>query len=458
MPTMSNHLTSDIEAVIHPYTNLATHRDTGPLIIERGKGVYVYDHRGRRYIEGLAGLWCTALGYGNQEMIEAASEQMSRLSFSHLFGGKSNDPAIALAEKLKDMLPAPTSKILFCCSGSEANDSQIKLLWYYNNARGKPQKKKIISRSRAYHGVTVATASLTGLPANHADFDLPIDRILHAGCPHYYHHGEPGESEADFALRLARELEALIEAEGPETVAAFIAEPVMGAGGVIVPPDRYFDHVQDVLAKYDIYFIVDEVICGFGRTGNPFGSQTYNLKPDSISVAKALTSAYAPLGALTVPEPVYQAMLDESRKIGIFGHGYTYTGHPLCCALALKALEIYERDQIFQSAAEKAPQFQARLRALGDHPLVGEARGVGLIGGLELIADKDKRTPFDPKSLVGGKVSKACEEEGVIIRAIGDTLAICPPLIISEDEIDELFDGIGRGLDAVLQSLGREAA
>lgn len=458
MPAPSNLSTCDIEAVIHPYTNLATHRDVGPLIIERGQGIYVYDHRGRRYIEGMAGLWCTALGYGHEELIEAAREQMSRLSFSHLFSGKSHDPAIELAEKLKDMVPAPASKIFFTCSGSEANDSQIKLVWYYNNARGKPNKKKIISRQRAYHGVTVATASLTGLPANHADFDLPIDRILHAGCPHYYHNAEPGESEADFAQRMARELEALIEAEGPETVAAFIAEPVMGAGGVIVPPERYFEHVQDILAKYDIYFIVDEVICGFGRTGNPFGSQTYNLRPDSISVAKALTSAYAPLGAVTVPEPVYQAMLDESRKIGIFGHGYTYTGHPLCCALALKALEIYERDHIFQSAAEKAPQFQARLRALGDHPLVGEARGVGLIGGLELIADKDTRTPFDPKSLVGAKAAKACEDAGVLVRAIGDVLAVCPPLVISEREIDELFDGIGRGLDATLDLLGRAAA
>ncbi|GAG13883.1 unnamed protein product, partial [marine sediment metagenome] len=270
-----------------------------------------------------------------------AREQLSKLSFTHIFGGKSHDSAIALAEKLKEISPVPASKIFFSCSGSEANDTQIKLVWYYNNARGLPEKKKIISRQRGYHGVTIATASLTGLPANHADFDLPIDRILHTGCPHHYRLAEEGESEDEFATRLASELDELIQQEGPDTVAAFIAEPVMGAGGVVVPPESYFGKIQDVLNKYDILFIADEVICGFGRTGEMFGSQTFGMKPDTITVAKALTSAYAPLGAITVSEDVYQAMLDESRKIGVFGHGYTYSGHPLSTAIGLKTLEIY---------------------------------------------------------------------------------------------------------------------
>ncbi len=457
MPSPSNAQMRDIETLIHPYTNLSAHREAGPLILERGAGIRVWDDKGRDYMEGMAGLWCTALGYANEELIETAREQLSRLAFSHLFGGKSHDPAIALAEKLKDLSPAPASKIFFASSGSEANDTQIKLAWYYNNARGKPQKKKIISRQRAYHGVTVATASLTGIPANHRDFDLPIAGMLHAGSPHHYRDAEPGESEDAFAARRAAELRELIEQEGPDTIAAFIAEPVMGAGGVIVPPEAYFGEIQAVLDDYDILFIVDEVICGFGRTGNMFGSQTFGLRPDTISVAKAITSAYAPLGAVTVPEETYQAMLDESRKIGTFGHGYTYTGHPLCTALGLKTLEIYERDDIVGHVQRVAPVFQRRLKALGDHPLVGEARGVGLIGGVELVADKASKKPFDPKQLVGLKTAGLVQEQGLILRAIGDTLAICPPLIIKQDEIEELFDRLERGLDAARDEVARAA-
>jgi len=456
MASLSNLQRRDIETLIHPYTNLSAFRDSGPTVIERGEGIYVWDSDGKRYIEGMAGLWCTALGYANPEMIEAAREQLSRLSFSHLFGGKSHDPAIELAEKIKELVPAPASKVFFTCSGSEANDTQIKLLWYYNNARGLPRKKKIVSRQRAYHGVTLATASLTGLPANHADFDLPLDFTLHAAAPHHYRGAGAGESEADFATRLAGELEALIEAEGPETIAAFIAEPVMGAGGVIVPPETYFEKVQAVLAKYDVMLIADEVICGFGRTGNWFGCQTFDIRPDTVSLAKAITSAYAPLGAVTVSEEVYRAMLEESRKIGVFGHGYTYTGHPLSAALGVKAIEIYERDRIVERARRLAPLFQARLRALGDHPLVGEARGVGLIGGVELVADKAQKTPFDPKRGVGLAAARFCEAEGLILRPLMNTLAICPPLVIEEDEIEALFDCLARALDTTQGWLAKQ--
>jgi len=458
MSPLSNAETRDIETLIHPYTNLDTHRDTGPTIIERGKGIRVWDTSGKSYIEGMAGLWCTALGYGNEELIEAAREQLSTLSFTHIFGGKSHDPAIALAEKLKEVSPAPTSKVFFTCSGSEANDTQIKLAWYYNNARGLLEKKKIISRMRGYHGVTIASASLTGLPANHADFDLPIDRILHTGCPHHYRHSEPGENLDDFTTRMATELDDLIQKEDPDTVAAFIAEPVQGAGGVVVPPEGYFEKIQAVLDKYDILFIVDEVICGFGRTGNMFGSETYNIRPDTISVAKAITSAYAPLGAVTVSEDMYQAMLDESRKIGTFGHGFTYSGHPLCTAVGLKTLEIYERDNIVGHVRSVAPTFQKRLNAIGDHPLVGEVRGVGLLGGVELVSDKASGKPFDPKLGTGAKTVNLIQDEGLILRAIGDTLAICPPLIISEDEVNELFDRLERGLDVMQAALPANAA
>ncbi len=456
MTVSANALARDIETLIHPYTNLAAFRETGPLIIESGKGIYVYDTHGKPYIEGMAGLWCTSLGYGNKELIEAGHKQLSALAFGHLFGGKSHDPAIELAEKLKEISPAPASKIFFTASGSEANDTQIKLAWYYNNARGKPQKKKIISRKRAYHGVTLAAASLTGLPNNHLDFDLPFSWTRHLTCPHYYREALPSETEEAFSARLACELDMMIQHEGPDTVAAFIAEPIMGAGGVVVPPKGYFEKIQAVLDRYDILFIVDEVICGFGRTGRMFGSQTYGLRPNSISMAKGLTSAYAPLGAITVPEEMYQAMLDESRKIGTFAHGFTYGGHPLSCAIGVKALEIYARDDIPGHVRSVAPIFQTRLRALAGHPLVGETRGVGLIAGVELVADKDSGRPFNLRQGVAAKVVRLCEEEGLILRATADTVAICPPLIIQGGEINALFDCLERALDRAENWVGEE--
>src|ERR1700739_1020152 len=269
MPLLSNLAARDVETLVHPYTNLAAFRETGPLVIERGQGVYVYDSDGKPYIEGMAGLWCTALGYGNEELIEAATAQMRKLSFAHLFTGRSHDPAIELAEKLKEIAPVPISKVFFCNSGSEANDTQVKLVWYLNNALGRPQKKKIIGRIKAYHGVTVAAASLTGLPVDHRAFALPLPGFLHAGCPHHYRFAQEGETEEAFATRLAAELEALILKEGPDTGAAFIAEPVMGAGGVIVPPQSYFEKIAAVCAKHDVFTISDEVICGFGPLATP---------------------------------------------------------------------------------------------------------------------------------------------------------------------------------------------
>jgi 4-aminobutyrate---pyruvate transaminase len=448
MTNLTNFAMRDVEAVLHPATNLATHRVVGPLILDRAEGIYVWDTNGKRYIEGLAGLWCASLGYGNRELIEAAREQMLKLSFTHLFGGRSHEPAIALAEKIKEIAPAPTSKVFFTSSGSEANDTQIKLAWYYNNARGKTKKKKVISRMRAYHGVTIATASLTGLPLFHADFDLPMARVLHTDCPHYWRGAEPGESEEDYATRLARNLEQLIHREDPETVAAFIAEPVLGAGGIIVPPRTYFEKVHAVLARYDIALIADEVICGFGRTGNWFGSQTFDIHPDTVTLAKAITSAYVPLGALTVSEPVYQALADESKKLGTFAHGFTYSGHPVACAVALKAIEIYERSQIVQHVQRVTPVFQMRLKALAEHPLVGEARGIGLMGGLELVKSKSTKESFDPRQGVGPKVVSLAQDEGLICRSIaGDTIALCPPLVIDGAEINLAFDALARALD-----------
>jgi 4-aminobutyrate---pyruvate transaminase len=457
MPVLSNLAVRDVETLVHPYVNLAALRDTGPMIIDRGEGVFVYDTEGKGYIDGMAGLWCTALGYGNEELVEAAAAQMRKLSFAHLFNGKSHDPAIELAERLKEIAPIPVSKIFFCNSGSEANDTQVKLVWYMNNALGRPKKKKIISRVKGYHGVTIAAASLTGLPANQIDFDLPIANIVHTSCPHHYRFGKEGESEEEFATRLAIELEELIVREDPETVAAFIAEPVMGAGGVIVPPRGYFEKVAAVCSNYDLYMISDEVICGFGRLGSVFGCEAFGFKPHALSIAKALSSAYLPIAAVTVPDMMYDTMLTASRKIGTFGHGFTYSGHPVSAAVAVKTLEIYARDRIFEQAAAKGPQFQARLKALDQHPLVGETRGMGLIAGVELVADKAAKRAFEPSKGVAAQCVRFAEAEGLIVRSvIGDTLTICPPLIITSAEIDALFDRLTRALDRTLDWVKRK--
>jgi 4-aminobutyrate--pyruvate transaminase len=448
---LSNLAVRDIETVVHPYTNLAAFRDTGPFVIERAKGVHVYDTDGKEYIEGMAGLWCTSLGYGNEELVEAAAAQMRKLSFAHLFNGRSHDPAIELAEKLKEIAPVPISKVFFCNSGSEANDTQMKLVWYMNNGLGRPKKKKIVSRQRAYHGVTVAAASLTALSANHTDFDLPIAGVVHTGCPHHYRYAKDGESEEEFSTRLAHELEELILREDPDTVAAFIAEPVMGAGGVIVPPAGYFEKIMKVCAKYDLLMISDEVICGFGRLGRMFGSGVVGFTPDAISVAKALSSAYLPIAGVMIPERMYQALLAESSKIGIFGHGFTYSGHPVAAAVAMKTLEIYTREKIVDKVAAISPQFQKALRRLGEHPLVGEARGLGLVGGLELVADKRTKRSFDPKSRVGMRCVAYAQAEGLIVRSLaGDILSLCPPLVITPQELDALFERLTQALDLTL--------
>jgi 4-aminobutyrate--pyruvate transaminase len=454
---LTNLQTRDVETLIHPYTNLHAIRSTGPLVLERGKGIWVYDTEGKAYIEGMAGLWCTALGYGNEELVETAREQMLKMPFTHLFGGKSHDPAIELAEKLKEMAPMEVSKVFFGCSGSDANDTQIKLIWYYNNAIGRPQKKKIIARLKGYHGVTIASASLTGLPNNHIDFDLPLPGILHVSCPHHYRFGLPGETEEEYATRLAAELEEMILREGPDTVAAFIAEPVGGAGGVTVPPATYYEKIQAVLTRYDVLLIADEVICGFGRLGTPFGSQAMNMKPDTMTLAKAITSAYFPVSAVLIPEKMYAAMIDESKKIGVFAHGYTYSGHPVGAAIGVKTLEIYQRDKIFEKAAAKIPTFWKRLDTLRDHPLVGEVRGKGLVAGLELVADKSTKRAFDAKAAVGAKATMMLQDEGLIVRNLGDTIAVCPPLVITEAEIEDLFDRMTRGLDRT-EALVREHA
>jgi 4-aminobutyrate---pyruvate transaminase len=437
----------DIATTIHPYTNLKLHESEGPLVITEGDGVFVRGEDGKLYLEGLAGLWCVSLGFSEHRLADAAYRQMLKLPFYHTFAHKSTDIGIELAEKLLSIAPAPMSKVFFVNSGSEANDTVVKLVWYYNNAMGRPRKKKIISRAKAYHGVTVASASLTGLANNHRDFDLPIANILHVECPHFYRFGLPGETEEAFASRMAESLERRILSEDPETVAAMIVEPIMGAGGVLLPPATYFDKLQAVLRKYDVLLIADEVICAFGRTGEMWGTTTYGLKPDMITCAKALSSGYLPIGAVMVSEAINDALVKQSEKIGVFSHGFTYSGHPVTSAVALETLRIYEQDDILSHVRRIAPRMQTGLRRFADHPLVGEVRGIGLIGAIELVRDKITRAPFEPTASVGPFLAKRTHHHGLILRALGDSIAFCPPLIINESEIDLMLERFGLALD-----------
>jgi len=446
----------DIAFHLHSYTNAKKNEAEGSLVISHGKGVYIYDDEGKEYIEGLSGLWCLSLGYGEERLVEAAAAQMRKLPYYHTFTQKVSDVTIDLAEKLVGMAPVPMSKAYFTNSGSEANDSAVKMIWYYNNAIGRPEKKKIIARIKGYHGVTVAAASMTGLPMCHRDFDLPIARILHTECPHYYRYAKPGESEEQFASRMADSLEQMIVAEGPDTVAAFFAEPTMGAGGVIIPPKTYFEKIQAVLKKYDVLFVADEVICGFGRTGNMFGTETFKLRPDIITVAKALSSAYLPIAALLVSKRIYDGISENTAKIGTFGHGFTYSGHPVSSAVALETLKIYQERDILGQVRRVSPGFLKHLGAFKDHPMIGEVRGIGLIGAIELVRDKQTKETFDPKLGVAAAVVKRAQDHGLIVRVVPDGVAFCPPLIATDAEIGELFKRFGRALDETHDWLKKE--
>ncbi len=437
----------DIAYHFHAYTNAKKHREVGPLVIDRGEGIHVYDVAGNRYIEAMAGLWSVAVGFNEKRLMDAATRQMQKLPFYHNFTHKSHGPLIDLAEKLVTMMPVPMSKAFFTNSGSEANDTAMKMIWYRANAMGEPHRKKIISRERAYHGVTIASGSLTGLPANHRSFDLPIAGILRTGSPHHWRDAQPGESEEAFATRRAEELEALILAEGPETIAAFFGEPVMGAGGVVVPPATYWEKIQAVLSKYDILLVADEVICGFGRTGSMFGCQTYGIRPDIMVMSKALSSSYLPISALVANDKVLDPIIEETDRIGTFGHGFTAGGHPVAAAVALESIRVIEEDGLVERAARSGARMRAGLEALAGHRLVGEVRGVGLIAAVELVADKEAKTGLGQPGQLGGLVAGHLQQLGVITRNMGDSIAFCPPLVISENEVDELLGAFGKALD-----------
>ena len=439
----------DLRAMLHGFTHLGTLNDKGPVVISGGHGIYVEDNHGKRYLEGNSGLWNMVAGFDHAGLIEAACNQVRKFPAYHAFFGRVSEPSVALAERLLEIAPAPMGKVFFTNSGSEANDSVVKMLWMINRGRDRPDCRKILSRRNAYHGVTAVSASLTGKDYNGA-FGLPLEGFLFADCPHYWRFGRDGESEAEFTERCARNLDAQIEAEGPETIAGFFAEPVMGAGGVIPPSQGYFAAIQPILKKHGIPLVADEVICGFGRTGKLWGCQTYDIEPDIIVASKCLTAGYFPMGAILVSDEIHEGLVTAAEDFEEFPHGFTTAGHPVGCAIALKAIEVILNEGVFDNVVAVAPYFQERLNGFATHPHIGEARGVGLMGARELVADKARKTPFPPDRPVSEQIANAALENGLICRPIGQAIVLAPPFIITRDQIDELFDKLQRTLDQVL--------
>lgn len=453
----------DRATVLHPFTQLkefATGKVGDPTIVVGGKGIRIEDAQGRSYIDGFAGLYCVNIGYGRTEVAEAIARQAYKLAYYHTYAAHTTDELATLADRLVRMAPGKPSKVFFGLSGSDANETQAKLVWYYNNLRGQPKKKKIISRERGYHGCSVISGSMTGMSFYHDHMDLPFPGILHTGTPHHYWGAEPGETEDDFSHRRAAELEQLILREGPETIGAFIAEPVLGTGGITPPPTGYWREIQAVLRRYDVLLIADEVICGFGRTGADFGSTLYGIEPDLVTVAKGLTSGYVPLSGAIVGEKVYAVLEEAADRVGAFSHGYTYSGHPIAAAAANAVLDIVEKERLSERARFVGSHFQRRLKErFAQIDIVGEVRGIGLLGAIEFVADRQTKRRFNPQLKVGARISKAARDRGLIARAMphGDILGFAPPLVVSEAEIDEIVELAYRATKQVMDELSKES-
>jgi len=446
----------DLAHHLHSFTHLQTLAEDGPLVLESGRGIYVTDNHGQEYIEGISGLWNIVVGFDEKRIVEAAYSQMQRMPAYHTFFGRTASPVIELAERLISLAPVTMKRAYFVNSGSEANDTAIKMLWMINEGKGKPQKRKIISRKKAYHGTTVASCSLNGKPYINC-FGLPLKEVIYADCPHYWRDGMPGESEKDYSTRLIKNLEQLILTEGAENIAGFIAEPVMGAGGALVPPTGYFSGIEKILRKYDIAIIADEVVCGFGRTGSMWGSETYNFTPDIICTSKCLTAGYFPMGVVLMSPHIDQQLMNAAENFGEFPHGFTTAGHPVGAAIALETLNIItEPGGLFDNICEVSPNFQTGLRKFEEHPLVGESRGVGLIGALELVADKNTKRPFPEELLIGEQVVRAAQKNGLILRPIGESVIFAPPFIINNSEIDDMFDRTSRVLNEIEKYVQKE--
>ena len=432
-----------------PFSDFKQLAEKGPRIITKGEGVYLWDSEGHKILDGMAGLWCMAVGYGREELVQAASKQMRELAFYNTFFMTAHPPVLELAKAISAVAPAGMNHVFFTGSGSEGNDTMLRLVRHYWACKGQPAKKVIIGRINGYHGSTVAGASLGGMKFMHEQGDLPIPGIVHIPQPYWFADG--GEmSPEEFGIWAADQLEAKILEVGEENVAAFIAEPIQGAGGVIIPPASYWPRIKAILAKYDILFVADEVICGFGRTGEWFGSDYYDLAPDMMTIAKGLTSGYVPMGGLIVSDKAF-AVINEG---GDFNHGFTYSGHPVAAAVGLENLRILKEEGIIEAVKnDTGPYLQQRLATLADHPLVGEVRGVGMLGAIELVQDKASRKRYPSEVGVGMICRGHCFSNGLIMRAVGDTMIIAPPLVISKAEIDELVEKARLCLDLTLEQL-----
>ncbi|SIS94830.1 aspartate aminotransferase family protein [Neptunomonas antarctica] len=448
----------DRKNVFHASTHLKQYA-SGEIpgrIITGGKGMRITDSEGVELLDAFAGLYCVNIGYGRTEMAEAIYEQAKKLAYYHTYAGHTNEALVELSERIITMAPAGMSKVYYGMSGSDANETQLKLVWYYNNARGLPAKKKIISRDRGYHGSSIASGSMTGLPLFHSHFDLPLERIKHTIAPYYYRREDDNMSELEFSKFCAGKLEEMILEEGPDTVAAMIGEPVLGTGGIVPPPEGYWAEIRKVLDKYDVLLIADEVVTGFGRLGSDFGSLHYNMKPDLITIAKGLTSAYQPLSGVIVGEKVWSVLEDGTDQWGAIGHGYTYSGHPIGAAAALCNLDIIAREKLVRNARDTGAYLQQRMReTFADHPIIGDSRGVGLMHALEFSSNKSKREHFNPNLKVGPQIAAACLEEGLIARAMphGDILGFAPPLIATPADIDSIVERTERAVNRVTDKL-----
>jgi L-2,4-diaminobutyrate transaminase len=450
---LSSAAQQDQRSQFHPFTSINDLQNEGPTVMASGSGIRVTDVHGKEYLDGMAGLWCVNLGYGRKEISDAIARQSERLSFFHTFNGMSSDVVAECAEALLARAPVPMSRVFFGASGSDANETQLKLIWVYNNLRGKPEKKKIIARWNSYHGSGVATASLTGLPGMHNLFDLPKGPILHVSAPHYYRNAPEGMSERDFSRQLAKELEELIEREGGDTIAAFFAEAVMGAGGLIPSPEGYFEEIMPILKKHDILLVADEVVSGFGRLGTYWGSQSYGYEPDLITSAKGVTSGYFPMSVVFISPKVWNVIEANADKVGVFGHGYTYSAHPVGAAAALAALKLIDELNVVENVADVGPYMMQALKdRLGQHPHVGDIRGKGLMLGIELMKDRATKEVFPMANRTGRQILKAAAERGLITRALGDTLVFAPPLIITRADADEIVDKFALAVGDVLKA------
>ncbi len=446
----------DRSSHLHSFTNLSEYEKQGSAVISHGEGIYLCDTDGKKYLDAMSSLWCATLGYSEKRLAEVAATQLSVLPYSHTFRGRTSEKLVELAEKIVHISPDHLSKVFFAGSGSEANESAVKIAWSYHKHRGNPDKRKVISRINGYHGSTIFATRLSGMPSMHQYMNLDFPEVLYADCPNHQVQAQDGESEEEFATRMAINLENLITTEGPETIAAFIAEPVMGVGGVILPPKTYFEKIQAILKKHNILFIADEVICGFGRTGYMFGSTTFNLTPDLLTVAKGITSAYFPMSATLITQDIYLALVQATKKSGVFTHGFTYSGHPVGAAMALETIAILEEREIPDNARIQGERLLLAMQDLYQFPIIRNVRGIGLMAAFDIYANPGKRELFSGSVGVGTLLMDIAERNGLFIRAVGDTIVMAPPLIISQSEIDQMIELLKESTSELMVLLEKE--